>query len=396
MARSPLLERLLIVPGNTGTARHGQNVPLPVQNAESLLRVAQQERIDLLVVGPDNPLADGIVDHFQAAGIAAFGPTAAAAQIESSKSFAKQLMQAVGVPTAEAHVFDDAEQAAGFASSSGRPWVVKADGLALGKGVVVADDVAGTVAAVKKLAATPAGKRLLLEERMSGPEVSVIALCDGKTLLPLPPARDYKRLLDGNQGPNTGGMGAIAPAPGVDEATLQTIVSRCMQPVVDALAARGTPFVGALFAGIMLTSDGPRVLEFNARFGDPETQVLLPLVEGDFLAALLACAEGRLQPTMLRWRKGTAVCVVLAAPGYPDSARLNAPISGVEALEENDNLMIFHAGTAITDVGMATAGGRVMGVVGVAGSAPTARQRAYDAIPQIRFEDKHFRTDIGT
>ncbi len=394
IARSPRLTRLLSVPGNPGTGRHGKNVPFPLNDFEALVDLAQRERIDLLVVGPDNPLAEGVVDHFQAAGIPAFGPTAAAARVESSKSYAKELMAATGVPTAASHVFDNPEEAAAFARMSGKPWVVKADGLALGKGVVVPDDLPGTLAAISRLAATPAGTRLLLEERLIGREVSVLALCDGQRLVALPTARDYKRLGEGDTGPNTGGMGVIAPVDEVTPALLEQILSRCMQPVIDEMARLGTPFRGVLYAGIMLTADGPYVLEFNARFGDPETQAILPLIEGDFLEVLYDCAVGNLNPDKLRRRKGYAVCVVLCAEGYPGRPRKGDPISGVEAIDD-DQVIIFHAGTSISPQGLCTSGGRVLGVTGLGSTLARARKLAYETAQGVRFHGRHFRTDIG-
>lgn len=394
MAQSPRLRRLLTVPGNPGTGGYGQNVPFPLNDIDALVDLAQRESIDLVVVGPDNPLADGIVDRFAEAGIPAFGPKAAAARIESSKAFAKEVMAAAGVPTAAAHVFDSPAQAADFARASGRPWVVKADGLALGKGVVVPDDLDGTLAAIASLGATPAGARLLLEERLSGREVSVLALCDGSRLAVLPPARDHKRLGEGDQGPNTGGMGVVAPVDDVTPALLDEIVERCMRPVVAELAARGTPFRGALYAGIILTAEGPKVLEFNARFGDPEAQAILPLIEGDFLELLYECAVGGLNPEKLRRRKGYAVCVVLCAEGYPGKPRKGDLIRGVEALDE-DQVLVFHAGTAVGPQGLCTSGGRVLGVTGLGPTLARARARAYEAAERIHFEGKHYRKDIG-
>ncbi len=395
MAQSPRLHRLLSVPGNPGTGRHGQNVPFPLSDFEALVDLAQREQIDLVVIGPDNPLADGIVDAFIAAGIPTFGPTAAAARIESSKAFAKEIMAAAGVPTAESHIFDSPAEAAAFARASGRPWVVKADGLALGKGVVVADDLPATLEAIAQLGATPAGGRLLLEERLTGREVSLLALCDGTRLLPLPAARDYKRLGDGDTGPNTGGMGAIAPVDEVTPALYDQIISTCMQPAVDELARRGTPFRGLLYGGIILTATGPKVLEYNARFGDPETQVVLPLLEGDFLEALYDCAVGSLQPVKLRRRKGYAVCVVLCAAGYPGKPRKGDLIRGVEAIDDQE-VLVFHAGTALGPTGLATAGGRVLGLTGLGPTLARARARAYEAAERVRFEGKYYRKDIGS
>lgn len=394
LSQSRLLKRLFCATGNPGTARHGQNVPFPLYDFDALIDLARRESVGLVIIGPENPLADGLADHCLAAGIPVFGPTAAAARIESSKSFAKELMAEAGVPTAEAHVFADPAAAADFVRRSGKPWVVKADGLALGKGVVVADDVEATLAAITRLTTTPAGQRLLLEERLRGPEVSVLALCDGRTLLPLPPARDHKRLLNGDAGPNTGGVGAVAPVDTVAPSLLAEIVSRCMQPVIDALAARGTTFCGTLFAGLILTDQGPKVLEYNARFGDPETQVILPLLEGDLLATMLACTEGRLQPGMLRPRRGYAVCVVLSAAGYPEKPRRGDAIRGVEALDKED-LMLFHAGADWEQGKLVTSGGRVLGVTGLGATLRAAREKAYEAIGHIKFEGMQYRTDIG-
>jgi phosphoribosylamine--glycine ligase len=350
--------------------------------------------VGLVVVGPEAPLAAGLADACAAAGIPVFGPTAAAARIESSKAFAKRLMQEAGLPTAAAHLFEDAAEAMSFVRASRRPWVVKADGLAAGKGVVLPEDVDGTLAAIGALAGTPAGACLLLEERLSGPEVSLIALCDGERLLPLPLAQDHKRLLDGDRGPNTGGMGAYAPAPPVSAEDVRRIADELMAPVVRALAAAGAPFRGALYAGLMLTEQGPRVLEFNARFGDPETQALVPLIEGDLLAALLACAAGRLDPQMLGWAEGAAACVVLAAAGYPETPRRGDLIGGVEAVDE-PGALIFHAGTAWEAGCLMTAGGRVLGVTGLGRTLHAALARAYEVVDVISFEGMQYRRDIG-
>ncbi len=394
LAQSPLLTQLFIAPGNPGTARLGQNVPVAVDDFDGLVDLARRIQAELVVVGPEDPLVRGLVDRLLAAGIPAFGPTATAARLEGSKAFAKALLRAAGVPTAVASTFASAEAAAAFVRTSGQPWVVKADGLAQGKGVVVAEDVEETLAAITRLSATPSGQQLLLEERLYGRELSVLALCDGRVLLPLTPARDHKRLLDGDAGPNTGGMGAVAPVDDVDADVLATVVTRCMQPVVDALAVRGAPFRGSLYAGLILTADGPKVLEFNARFGDPEAQVVLPLIEGDLLAALLACAEGRLDPALLRPRTGYAACVVLAAANYPGAPRRGDVITGIESVEEAD-LLVFHAGTALSEAGLVTAGGRVLGVTGLGATLPAALDRAYAAVERIEFAGKQYRRDIG-
>jgi phosphoribosylamine--glycine ligase len=393
LAQSPLLERLLIAPGNPGTALVGHNLPVDADATSLLVDVAQRERAGLVVIGPEAPLEAGLADELIAAGIAVFGPTAAAARIESSKIFAKQLMQQAGIPCPEAHAFDDAAAAVAFARASGVPWVVKADGLAAGKGVVVADDVEATVAGIRQVMATRAGRRILLEQRITGEEVSVLALCDGASLLPLPPARDHKRLRDGDAGPNTGGMGAYAPAD-LDAETFELIVDDLMRPVVRALAAAGTPFRGALYAGVMLTERGPRVLEFNARFGDPETQAIVPLIEGDLLPSLLACAHGRLEPGALQWSGGAAACVVLAASGYPEAPRRGDAIQGVEAADE-PGALVFHAGTAWENGSLITAGGRVLCVTGLGRTRKAALARAYEVVENIQFEGRQYRRDIG-
>lgn len=394
IAQSPRLGKLLCVPGNTGTSHHGRNVPFPLSDIDALIDLAQRESIDLVVVGPENPLSDGFADHFAAAGIPVFGPSAEATRIESSKAFAKEMMAAANVPTAASHVFDTAAAASDFVRSSGVNWVVKVDGLAQGKGVVVPDNMEATLAAITQLSQDLPGQRLLLEERLVGREVSVLVLCDGQRLMVLPPARDHKRLGDGDVGPNTGGMGVIAPVDDVSSGQMDQIVNVCIQPVVDVLAARGTPFRGVLYAGIMLTETGPKVLEYNARFGDPEAQALVPLIEGDFLEALYGCATGNLQLEKLRRRKGYAVCVVLCAAGYPARPRKGDSIRGVEALDD-DKVIIFHAGTALGPTGLMTDGGRVLGVTGLGATLKQARERAYEAAAGIRFEGKHHRMDIG-
>mgnify|MGYP001065310476 CR=1 FL=1 len=395
LAQSPLLTKLFIAPGNPGTAQLGENIPVSPLDLEGVVAAARDKEIDLIVVGPDDPLAAGIVDVCQAAGFLTFGPVAAAAKIESSKSFAKSLMVEAGVPTAQAQTFDSAEAARAFVEQSQKAWVVKADGLALGKGVVVANDVDETLKAIDELAKLPGGHHLLLEERLSGVEVSVLALCDGKTLLPLPPAQDHKRIGEGDTGPNTGGMGAIAPSPRISQATLDLIVQKSMQPVVDLLAKRGTPFCGVLYAGMMLTDDGPRVIEFNARLGDPETQAVLPLLEGDLLAAFYACAKGELKPDMLTWdRNRYAACVVVAAPGYPGTPEKGALIEGFEAATQSGSL-VFQAGTALKDGALVTAGGRVLGITGMGDSLQAALDKAYATIGLLNFPGMQVRRDIG-
>jgi phosphoribosylamine---glycine ligase len=393
LAQSPQLTALFCVPGNPGTARHGTNLAADITDHAALLEIAQREQIDLVVVGPDGPLADGVVDVFSAAGIACFGPTAAAARLEGSKAFAKSLMYDAGVPTAASYVFDDANAAAAFVHADRRPWVVKADGLALGKGVVVAEDVAETLAAIEQLSQLPGGRRLLLEERLVGREVSLLALSDGTHVLPLPPARDHKRLLNGDRGPNTGGMGVIAPLPELDAHQIAELTARCLQPIVTAMARRGTPFRGVLYAGLMLTADGPRVLEYNARFGDPETQALLPLLDGDLLELLAACAAGDLGTRTIQLRPQFAQTVILCAHGYPADVRRGDALHGLD--EAARHALVFHAGTALRDGQLVTAGGRVLALTALGDSPAAARAAAYRAVDAVTFAGMHYRTDIG-
>ncbi|NOK58164.1 MAG: phosphoribosylamine--glycine ligase [Chloroflexi bacterium AL-N10] len=394
LAQSPHLTQLLIAPGNPGTAELGRNVAVDIKDIAALVDIAQREAIDLVVVGPEDPLAAGLADACAEVSVSVFGPSAAAAQIESSKVFAKHLMQQAAVPTAQTHVFGTPQDAIDFVQRHGCPWVVKADGLASGKGVIVAEDMATTIAAIEQIAQSSAGHQLLLEERLVGPEVSLIALCDGTRLWPFPPAQDHKRLLEDDAGPNTGGMGAFVPTPHAPPVLVSQIVEQLIQPVVDALAKAGTPFRGALYAGVILTDAGPQILEFNARFGDPETQILLPLVEGDLLLALHACATGQLQPDRLRWYAGAAACVVLAAHGYPASPRRGDVITGIDTATAQD-VLVFHAGTQQHNEELITSGGRVLAVVGRGQTLRTALDQVYGGIEAIHFDGMHYRRDIG-
>lgn len=397
LRQAPRCSDLIIAPGNAGTAALGRNVPIKATDLDAQVVLAVAEQPDLIVVAPDDPLALGLVDRLQAAGLRAFGPTAAAAQIEGSKAFAKQIMAEAGVPTAAAAVFDDFAEAEAHVRAHDQPFVVKADGLALGKGVVVAETVDETLRALHAMlndgSLGAAGRRVLLEERLAGPEVSFLAFADGTTVVPLLPAQDHKRLSDGDTGPNTGGMGAYAPVAAVDHTLSALITATIMQPTIDALAARGTPFVGVLYGGLMLTTDGPRVIEFNARFGDPEAQVLLPLLNADLLEIMLACVEGRLQPDLIQWHGGAALAVALAANGYPSTPRPGDLIDLPSDLPPDTH--VFHGGTARRDGHLVTAGGRVLTVVGLGATLAAAHARAYDVADQIRFAGKHMRRDIG-
>jgi phosphoribosylamine--glycine ligase len=399
LSQSPLLKGLHAAPGNPGIGRHARRHDVAPDDVLRLVSLAKRERIDLVVVGPEGPLVAGLADALSVEGIPVFGPRSAAAQIEGSKSFAKQLMVEAGVPTARFGVFDDADQAEAFAVALPRA-VVKADGLAAGKGVIVAADAAEAKAAVSALLRQrilgEASRRVVVEEFLEGEEVSVIALCDGARYLLLPSAQDHKQLLDGDRGPNTGGMGAYSPAPVLPDEEARAVGEAIIRPVLDALARRGTPFVGALYAGLMMTAKGPRVLEFNARLGDPETQPLVMRLEGDLLPVLAAAAAGDLSGQSLTSLDEAAVGVVLAASGYPTSPRTGDPIRDLDKVRCGDDLQIFHAGTREEGGRLLTAGGRVLTVCALGRDVRSARTRAYDAVSTIRFDGMVLRRDIAS
>ncbi|MGC8960500.1 MAG: phosphoribosylamine--glycine ligase [Chloroflexia bacterium] len=399
LAQSPRLERLFVAPGNGGTAGLAENVPIAATDIPALRLFAQKERPDLTVVGPEAPLVAGLVDDFAAAGLRAFGPSASAARLEGSKAFAKRFMQEEGIPTAVGAAFRDYEAALAYLRQQEGPLVVKAGGLAAGKGVTVCATPEEAEAALRRLmverALGPAGAEVVIEERLEGEEVSLLAFCDGRTVMPMLPARDYKRLSDGDRGPNTGGMGGYAPSPHLSPEMQAEVVARILRPAVEGMRRRGTPYVGVLYAGLMLTPQGPRLLEFNCRFGDPEAQVLLPLLESDLLEILLACVEGRLEEVEVRWKEAATACVVLAAPGYPGSYPTGAEIEGLEEAALLPEVTLFHAGTRREDGRFFTTGGRVLAVTARAPDVLQARKRAYEAVRRIRFPGMHYRRDIG-
>lgn len=401
IAQSPRLTQLWIAPGNAGTVQHGENVPITAENAAELVHFAWSKAADLVIIGPEAPLAAGLADNLRAVRIKTFGPSQAAAQIEASKAFAKAFMERYGIPTARSVTFTSYPDALSYLRKSmvdGVPSVViKASGLAAGKGVIVPDTQAEAEAALRSIMVSrelgSAGNEVILEERLSGEEVSLLAFTDGTTVRAMPPAQDHKRLLDGDRGPNTGGMGAYAPAPICPPDLAETIVRTVLQPAVDGLRLEGMPFVGVLYAGMMLTQDGPRALEFNCRFGDPETQAILPLLETDFLDIAEACINGRLHEVDIRWKHGTAACVVLASDGYPGKPATGKLVSLTPGITKD--VVVFHAGTKIQDKQVTTSGGRVLGVTGLGDDLPAALAAAYRALDDIHFEKMQWRKDIG-
>ncbi|MFN8483826.1 MAG: phosphoribosylamine--glycine ligase [Anaerolineae bacterium] len=404
LARSPQVERVYVAPGNAGTAGGDRaatlsNAAIRADDIAGLQAFAEARGVTLTVVGPELPLAAGIVDAFRAQGQAIFGPPRAAARLEWSKAFAKDFMRAHNIPTADYAVFDSYAEAEAFLGANERPWVVKADGLAAGKGVIVCDDAAQARDAARRILIErefgDAGARVVVEERLVGREVSVMAFSDGESLALLPPARDHKRVGDGDTGPNTGGMGVYAPAPDVDAALLDEVRRVVLAPTVAGMAAAGNPYVGVLYAGLMLTPAGLRVLEFNCRLGDPETQAVLPLLETDLLDVLLACVEGRLADLDIRLRAGACVSVVLASEGYPGPSPTGREISGLAEAAALDDVLVFHAATARRADQVVTAGGRVLAVSGVGADLASARARAYAGVEAIHFAGCQFRRDIG-
>lgn len=399
LAQSPKVSRLYCAPGNGGIAALAECADIGARDIPGVLRFVREHGVDLTFVAPDDPLADGMVDALEAAGFAAFGPTAAAAQIEASKSFGKALMEKYGIPTASSKTFTDASEARAHIAALGAPVVVKADGLALGKGVFVCHDLGEALDAVGAIlergAFGEAGKRVVVEEYMEGPEVSLLCFTDGKTVAVMPPAQDHKRAFDGDRGPNTGGMGAFAPSPKLSAEQVGWAVENILLRAVRGLAAEGAPFRGVLYAGLMLTKNGIRVLEFNARLGDPETQVLLPLMETDLVDVLLAVREGRLADVDVRWRGGAAAVVVMASGGYPGAYEKGFAITGLEEAGALPGVTVFHSGTKLAGGRPVTNGGRVLGVAAVGEDIGLSVARAYEAVEKIRFQSCHYRRDIG-
>ncbi len=387
---------IVAAPGNAGIAGVVATRALDVSDPVAVADLAVAEGADLVVIGPEIPLVAGAADAVRARGIACFGPSAAAAQLEGSKAFAKQVMAEAGVPTAMAHVCTTLDQVVSALDQFGAPYVVKDDGLAAGKGVVVTTSRDEAVAHAAECLGKGGDARVVIEEYLDGPEVSLFAITDGTTVLPLQPAQDFKRAGDDDTGPNTGGMGAYSPLPWAPNDLVADVTTRVLQPVVDAMARRGTPFSGLLYAGLAMTSRGVRVVEFNARFGDPETQVVLASLRSPLGAVLRACAQGRLDDVgPLQWAPGFAVTVVIAASGYPAAPRTGDVISGLEEAADLVGVDVFHAGTTVTDDGIASSGGRVLSVTAHGESLAQARERAYAAVDLISLEGSHHRRDIA-
>ena len=393
LAQSPRAQLVYVAPGNGGTATHPNIRNIPISAIDTIIEFVKRENIQLTVVGPEVPLAAGIVDRFRSHGLKIFGPTKKAAQLESSKEFAKSFMQRHNIPTAAFESFSDAAKAHAYIDAQGAPIVIKADGLAAGKGVVVASDLASAHRAVDDMLAIPGG-RIVVEEFLDGEEASFIVMVDGHNILPLATSQDHKRLLDGDLGPNTGGMGAYSPAPIVTPKLHARVMREIISPTVAGMAADGIPFSGFLYAGLMIDRDGnPKTLEFNCRMGDPETQPIMARLKSDFLTVCEHAIAGSLDKVELEWDRRTALCVVMAAPGYPDAPQSGAAIHGIPA--ESEEGIVFQAGTRQTDQQLEVTGGRVLGVTALGDSVKVAQKRAYELIEAIHFEGAQWRRDIG-
>ena len=398
LRQSPQVEQVFCIPGNPGIAQLACCTEISVADHQALADFVRHHAIGLTVVGPEIPLVNGLGDYFAAQGLALFGPSQAAAQLEGSKAFCKDLMAKYNIPSAKYAVFTNADQAKEYILRQGAPIVIKADGLAAGKGVVVALAIEEALAAVDSMMSDKifgdAGSRLVVEEYMEGEEASLLAFTDGYTVVPMVAAQDHKRIFDNDTGPNTGGMGAYAPAPVLTAQLKDQVMQEILQPVVNALRQEGCLYQGCLYAGLMITADGPKVVEFNARFGDPETQVVLPLLQSDLVDVMMACVNGKLHETTVEWKQEAAVCVVLAASGYPGTYRKGQPISGLEQAQQY-GAAVFHAGTASDSDQLVTAGGRVLGVTAISETIAAAVDKAYQAVEHIQFEGMHYRRDIA-
>ena len=394
LAQSPLCAKIFVAPGNAGTAEW--NVPIKADDFPALIKFVKEQNIDITVVGPEDPLSLGIVNAFQAEGLKIFGPTKEAARLEGSKAFAKEIMDEAAVPTAEYKVFTDKEEARAYIGKVGAPIVIKADGLAAGKGVIVASLFEEAVEAIDKIMGGSfgeAGTKVVIEEYLEGQEVSLLCFCDALTALPMVAVQDHKRALNGDLGLNTGGMGTYSPPSFWTKDIEKLVMDKIVMPTLQIMQKKGSPFVGVLFLGLIMTAGGPKVLEYNVRFGDPETQVVMALMKSDMLPVMEACIDGTLSEVSAQWYDKTAVCVVMAAPGYPGDYKKGIPIVLPKVSEQTE--MIFHAGTDLQEGKIVSSGGRVLGITVREDSLPAARTRAYDLVERIDFPGAHYRTDIG-
>ena len=399
LRKSPSIEELFVVPGSDAMENLAQRGNFSWADREQLLTFLTSHVVDLVVIGPEAPLVEGLTDYLRGEGFWVFGPSQKAAQLEGSKAFAKDLMKKYGIPTAAYQVFTKAGEAKVFAHSLGAPVVIKADGLAAGKGVVVATSLDQAEQAIDHMLEDnqfgSAGARVVVEEFMEGEEASLLAFVDGKTLVPMVGAQDHKRIYDGDRGPNTGGMGTYAPAPILTEERKRQAMETILEPLVAAMAQEGMPYIGCLYAGLMITEEGPKVVEFNARFGDPETQVILPLLEGDLGRIMMACAQGCLDPKLVAWKNGSAACVIMASQGYPVSSHKGDIISGPLEAGPQGDVIVFHSGTRYENGSYQTNGGRVLGVVGLGPDLRSALDKAYGRVEKISFDGAQYRHDIG-
>jgi phosphoribosylamine--glycine ligase len=399
IAQSPRVSKIYCAPGNAGISKQATIVSIKANDLKGLLEFALKEKIDLTLVGPEEPLTKGIVDLFESRGLFIFGANRKAAEIEGSKSFAKEMMKKYHIPTASYEIFGDPKEAIKYVRKQGAPIVVKADGLAAGKGVIVCETVEEAIQSIDQIMGKKifgeAGNRVVIEEYLVGEEASYIAFTDGKTILPMASSQDHKPVFDGDQGPNTGGMGAYSPAPVVTEEVHEKIIRKVLRPIIYGLAEEGRPYKGVLYAGLMIQDGHPKVLEFNARFGDPETQPVLMRMKGDIVPILEACMKGTLSQHRIEWDKQASVCVVLASKGYPGDYEKGKVISGLEEVSRMEGVFAFHAGTAFKNEQIITSGGRVLGVTGLGEDIPRAIERAYEAVRKISWDGVQYRTDIG-
>ncbi|MFC1703293.1 phosphoribosylamine--glycine ligase [Candidatus Omnitrophota bacterium] len=399
LSQSKLADKIYAAPGNGGIAEMAECVDIKADDVNGLLRFAQEKNIDLTVVGPEVPLVAGIVDVFEKEGLKIFGPSKAAAQLEGSKTFAKEFMSRHSIPTAEFAVFADSKEAKEYLKKASVPLVIKADGLAAGKGVVIcttkqeAEDAIDLI--MEKKAFRDAGSRVVIEECLQGEEASILAIADGSNFVMIDSSQDHKRIFDEDKGPNTGGMGAYSPAPVISRELFQQIASTVMRPVIDGMKKEGNVFKGVLYAGLMITKEGPKVLEFNVRFGDPETQAILPRLQSDLVEVILASIDGNLDNVTLEWDKRACVCVVMASGGYPGSYEKGKVITGLDQAKKIDDVIVFHAGTQRQNDTVVTSGGRVLGVTGLGNGIKEAIDATYQAVEKINFEKRHYRKDIG-